>query len=130
MNNYSFLFFLIIPLISCASQKNVLGENQEKKSDTIELVNVPIVEKPFYNKIGEKSDKTEFYIRCSVQDYFIKFCESQVTKEQLESALSKIESPIKTLSVKIEIREGEWDRCDSNQVQSRIGKYVVLHSIE
>jgi len=102
-------------------------ENQTKPE---KIITTPIVEKHFYNKIGEKTDQTEFYIQQSVQDYFIKFCESEITREQLVEALSKIESPIKTLTLKIEIRDGEWDSCDSYPVQSRVGKYAVILSIE
>jgi hypothetical protein len=101
----------------------------EQNHSSVKVISAPIVEKPFYNKVGEKTEITEFYIQQSIQDYFIKFCESKVTKKQLESALYKIESPIKTLTVKIEIREGEWDRCEDYPVQSRIGKYVVLLDI-
>jgi hypothetical protein len=91
--------------------KNVVEIKQEKKNDSIQTISVPIVEKPFYNKVGKKTDFTEFYIQQSVQDYFIEFCESKVTREELETALSKIESPIKTLTVKVELREGLWDNC-------------------
>lgn len=111
---------------SCTSSKTVGGEQNHS---SVKVISAPIVEKPFYNKVGEKTEITEFYIQQSIQDYFIKFCESKVTKKQLESALYKIESPIKTLTVKIEIREGEWDRCEDYPVQSRIGKYVVLLDI-
>lgn len=130
MNNYSFLFFLFILLSSCTSQKNVVGENQEKKSDSVQVINVPIVEKPFYNKAGKKMDFTEFYIQQSVQDYFIKFCESLVKRDELEKELSRIDSPIKTLTLKVVFKEGSWDRCDDDKLQSRVGKYAVLLEIE
>lgn len=126
MNHFTFLLFLVFIFNSCTSSKTV-GEEQNQSS--VKVISAPIVEKPFYNKAGEKTEITEFYIQQSVQDYFIKFCESKVNRKQLESALSKIDSPIKTLTVKIEIREGEWDRCEDYPVQSRIGKYVVLLDI-
>jgi len=130
VKQFSLLFFLIILLVSCASQKNVVEEKQENKSDSIELVSAPIVEKPFFNKAGKKMDFTEFYIQQSAQDYYIKFCESRVSREELETALSKIEGNIKTLTIEVTFKEGLWDSCEDYEVQSRVGKYVVLHEIK
>ena len=127
MKNAIYIVLLVSALCSCSSTKVKHSENQSKSQKTI---TAPIVEKHFYNKVGEKMDQTEYYIQQSIQDYFIKFCESKVTREDLETALSKIESPIKTLTVKVEFREGLWDSCGENEVQSLIGKYVVLHGIE
>lgn len=119
-------------LNSCATQKDVVEEKQTENNDptSVQAIDLPIVEKPFYNKAGKKIDFTEFYIQRSTQDYFIKFCESKVSREELETELSKIESPIKTLTVKVEFRDGLWDSCGESEVQSRVGKYVVLHGIE
>lgn len=130
MKQFYFLLLVTIFLISCSTQKNVVEKKQEKKNDSVQVINVPIVEKPFYNKVGKKMDFTEFYVQQSVQDYFIKFCESKVSREELEAALSKIESPIKTLTVEVEFKEGLWDSCEDYEVQSRVGKYVVLHEIK
>ena len=127
----SVFFILILSILySCASPKMKVEKSPENQTKPEKIITTPIVEKHFYNKIGEKTDQTEFYIQQSVQDYFIKFCESEITREQLVEALSKIESPIKTLTLKIEIRDGEWDSCDSYPVQSRVGKYAVILSIE
>lgn len=130
MKQFSLLFFLIVVLNCCASPEKVVVKNPEKQSDSTQIISAPIVEKSFYSKAGKKTDYTEFYIQQSVQDYFIKFCESKVTREELESALSKIDSPIKTLTVKVEFREGHWDSCDDYEMQSRVGKYAVLLGIE
>lgn len=127
MKNVVFISLFISTLCCCASYKEKNIENESSGGKTI---TAPIVEKHFYNKIGEKQDHTEFYIQQSIQDYFIKFCESEVTRKQLESALAKTNSPIKTLTLKIEIREGRWDSCEDYPVQSRIGKYAVILEIQ
>ena len=48
----------------------------------------------------------DLYLRCSIQDYYIKFCESKVKKE-------------------VEIVKGVWDDC----VLGREGYYVRLLKI-
>lgn len=57
----------------------------EKKGTHI--ISVPIIEKPMVIK-GEVQEMTDLYIERSVQDYFIKFCESKVTRKEVENALS------------------------------------------
>lgn len=127
----AFLFVLTIILISgCSVQKKVVETSKEANTSSGKVISAPIVEKPFYNKIGERMDYTEFYVQQSQQDFFIKFCESNVTSKQLEAALNQIESPIKTLTMKVEFREGNWDSCGEYEVQSRVGRYVVLLGIE
>ncbi len=90
-----------------------------------EYTRCQVVEKPFVNKIGEPSEVKELYLRCSVADYYIKFCESTVSRKDLEPYLNK------GIQVKMEIREGSWDICpeDSEFAQSRIGQYVVIKEI-
>lgn len=130
MKVYFFSIIYLFVFSFCSSPKKSVENTSEKQSKSEKTVTAPIVEKHFYNKIGEKMEQTEYYIQQSVQDYFIKFCESKVTREELESALAKIESPIKTLTLKIEIRDGEWDRCENYPVQSRIGAYAVILEIK
>lgn len=94
-------------------------------------ISAPIVKKPFINKGGKDLGYDEYYVQRSVQDYFIKFCESKVTKEELDKALDESKELIKALTIQAEIREGEWDICpdDPEHMQSRIGKYMVIHKI-
>ena len=81
-------------------------------------------QKPFVIKNGVETDQMELYLRCSIQDYFIKLCESNVAREDLELYLNK------GITVEMEIVDGEWDRCPGDPVvQSRIGKYVTIKSI-
>ena len=95
-----------------------------------QIVSAPVVSKNFVMKNGEVTERTELYLQRSIQDYFIKFCESGITREQLEEHMSTIHSPIKSITVEVEFKEGAWDQCDENQpVQSRMGEYVVIHRI-
>ena len=87
-----------------------------------------IVKKTHVNKACKTFYYYDLYLRCSVQDYFIKFCESSVTKAQIE-ALNLGE--FGNISIEGEIKEGDLDICpnDSTDVQSRIGHYVVIYKI-
>ncbi|MDX1650912.1 MAG: hypothetical protein R3277_00350 [Brumimicrobium sp.] len=120
------LFFL---LLNCSSGKENMYAGTGKSSSKL-TVRAEIVEKQFVNKAGKNTGISEYYVRQSQQDYFIKFCESKVTRKEIEEILSTIEDSIKILEITMEIREGEWDQCDENTVQSRIGRYVVIHKIE
>lgn len=99
--------------------------------DNTYIINVPISEKTFVNKKGVATDKKEFYIQRSIQDYFIKFCESQVSLEELKAAWEKKEGFMKALRLEVEFKKGEWDNCGDTDTapESRIGEYVVIHKI-
>ncbi|MEM7373305.1 MAG: hypothetical protein AAF587_32065 [Bacteroidota bacterium] len=102
----------------------------QKTGDQTYVISAPIVEKRFVKKNGQAIDRKELYIQRSIQDYFIKFCESAVSREELEQELAKIDGLIKTLTVEVEFRDGAWDICDEqDQQQSRMGKYVIVHKI-
>lgn len=91
-----------------------------------EWTSCQLIEKAFVKKNGQPTDIKEFYLRCSVQDYFIKLCESDITPEQLIPFVDQ------GISVKMEVKEGEWDVCpgDEVEVQSRIGEYIVISEIK
>ena len=149
MNNLLFLV-LVLSLLACnpacSYQTEMSDKNnkhpQNKKTLTSEagrtILTGPIVSKNFIMKNGKSTDKVEYYLRASVQDYFIKFCESKVSKETLESYLKQADLPDimgdKVVSLEVEIiREGSWDICESsleNQQKSRIGDYIIVHSIQ
>ena len=84
-----------------------------------------VVEKGFRKKNGKTSGHTELYLRCSIQDYFIKFCESQVSKDEVLRYLNR------GIEVEMEVLEGEWDSCpdDKYPVQSRVGYYAIIKKI-
>lgn len=95
----------------------------QDKSNVQEMtVGAEIVEKVFVNKGGKVTNYKELYLRCSVQDYFIKLCESKVSKEELMKYVDK------GVTVHVEIREGMWDHCDPNPAyaQSRTGLYAAI----
>lgn len=128
-----FTFIIIFSFLSCSSQKDMDKSKNKMKNITTEkgtsIVTAPIVTKKFIKKNGEPSDFAEYYLQRSVDDFFIKFCESQITLAQLKEALDKIESPIKTLTLEVEFKTGSWDICDDIEAQSRIGDYVIIHRI-
>ena len=97
-----------------------------RKNPNNPYTNCLLIEKSFQNKIGKTGDFKELYLRCSVQDYFIKLCESKVTRSELLKYLNQ------GISVSMEIRQGDWDICpgDTMPIQSRIGSYAVIHKIK
>lgn len=132
-----FVLLLIVPfLFSCSTSHDAQIPVHEMKpdlsaSDSTFIISAPLVEKKFVMKNGKEMDFTEWYIRRSVQDYFIKFCESSITRKDLENALNaRLESMQKILKLEIQYKEGSWDICDDNLMQqSRIGRYVIIHKI-
>ena len=102
----------------------------ESSGDQKYIISAPLVVKYFRKKNGELTDRKELYIRRSIQDYFIKLCESKVSFEDLESYLPETEEEIKVVKLEVEFREGNWDSCDEDEEsQSRVGEYVVVHQI-
>lgn len=138
-------FFSLIFLLSCNTSKKADNNNnegkvqieqtdpsnitKEKNTSSIKTISAPIIMKNFYSKKGEMTDIKEYYVQQSVQDYFIKFCESDITSKELKEALDQQEDMIKTLTLRVEIKEGLWDQCEDYEVQSRMGKYMVIYEI-
>lgn len=122
-------------LWSCSVKKeNAMTKNKVQDKTTGNnkvIITAPLVEKSFMKKNGVSTGRTEWYIERSVQDYFIKFCESKITREALEKHLKpKKNNLIQTLTLEVEFKEGSWDICDENyEQQSRIGNYVIIHRI-
>jgi hypothetical protein len=89
-----------------------------------------IIEQTFVNKAGKPMENVkELYFRLSEEEiYFIKYLYSEgaITAEHLRPYLDK---PITILG---EIRDGLWDVSEDNPygAQSRIGKYMVVFSIQ
>ena len=121
-------------LFSCSTSKektsqqnNVSDKNPAEKPY---LITAPIVKKQFVNKAGRTTDHVEYYIQQSIQDYFIKFCESSVTENALKEQLNRIQGDPKTLRLIVEKKNGSWDICDDDfEVQSRIGDYMIITKI-
>jgi len=117
--------------LSCSIRK----EKEQSVYDTpnpvaYTIITAPIVKKNFVNKAGRTTDHVEYYIQRSIQDYYIKFCESNVSIKELNEKLESIDGDIKALQLEVEFRNGEWDICDENhEAQSRIGEYAVILKI-
>lgn len=123
-------FILLVSLFSCSSQKETTLQNKELPKEMglteSQTTSCQLVEKEFINKGGKVTEYKELYLRCSIQDYFIKLCESKVTRKELEPYINS------GITVKMEIKQGMWDHCDPNPAyaQSRTGTYVSILSIE
>jgi len=118
---------LILFLFSCHNTAELKKSGEKKPQNPNQMVLTgQIIEKPFYKKNGQQTDLTELYFRASIQDYFIKFCESQVERVAVEPFIDQ------ALSIHAEIREGNWDICptDPSEMQSRIGSYIIIQSIQ
>lgn len=131
-----FILILGVIILLNACERKALNSNtsmatkktpDEKSSDSTYIISVPVVAKPFYKKNNVKTDFNEYYLQRSNQDYFIKFCEGKVSRDELETALSQVEGDIKVLKMEVEFKKGLWDVCDGNMdQQSRVGDYVIL----
>lgn len=119
---------------SCSSQKKVImSKNKTKDISSSEgkyIISAPIVIKNFVKKNGELTKHEEFYIRRSIQDYYIKFCESKISREDIENHLATMDKEIKVATLEVEFLDGYWDICDDDfEQQSRMGAYVIIHRI-
>lgn len=119
-----FLLFIIPFLISCKTPETTSTPLKVKDPNSPYTTCV-LIEKAFVNKGGKITDYKELYLQCSIQDYFIKICESNVTLEELKPFINS------GIKIKMEIKEGMWDHCsnDPAYAQSRMGTYVVIKEI-
>ncbi len=134
---FSLCLFISFLFISCQSNKESSTMKNTNKTMDLEsedghfLISAEVVKKQFVNKAGKSSDIYEYYLRRSIQDYFIKFCESKVSSEDIDAYLEKQKDRfIQTINVEVEFRDGEWDNCGDGEQQSRVGEYVVIHKIK
>lgn len=123
-------FILFSFLLSCASTSYVEPESPvEDEKNTVGksyIISARVVERERIVN-GEPLAKTDFYLERSIQDYFIKFCESIVSREELEKNLNRQRASIKILHAEVEYKEGEWDSCDENDnINSRSGSYIII----
>jgi hypothetical protein len=110
-----------------------MSKNKTKDISSSEgkhIISVPVVIKNFVKKNGEMTTHKEFYIRRSIQDYYIKFCESKISRDDLENHLATMDNEIKIVTLEVEFLDGYWDICDDDfEQQSRMGAYVIIHRI-
>jgi hypothetical protein len=125
MKKLTFLSFLILSILfSCANKKEIITGKSMSLNES-GTTSCQLIVKELTNKGGKVAEYKEMYLRCSVQDYFIKLCEGNVTAEQLKPFINS------GIEVEMEIRHGIWDHCNENvaYAQSRTGPYVVIKSI-
>jgi len=107
-----------------------MKQKEQTKPSKKQILTAPIVLKSFSNKNGEPNEQKEYYLQASIQDYYIKFCESSISQKDLENHLSSLTGLIKVVTLEIEYRDGFWDICNENmEKQSRSGKYIIIHRI-
>jgi hypothetical protein len=131
---FSVFIIALSILFSCSTSKEKTSQqnnvSDKNPAENSYLITAPIVKKQFVNKAGRTTDHIEYYIQQSIQDYFIKFCESNISIKELNEKLENIEGDIKALQLEVEMREGDWDICDGNhEIQSRVGEYMVILKI-
>jgi hypothetical protein len=118
MKNLFLIIFLTASAVSFSQTKTPSKTN-------VTTTGCEVVEKAFVNKGGKTSEFKELYLRCSIQDYFIKFCESKVPLKKMKKYINQ------GLTVTYEVREGEWDICEGDpEMQSRIGTYAIVLKIK
>lgn len=113
-------------IVACNNSKEIAQSKGMSKTEAKPYIySCQLIEKEFVNKGGKMTGFKELYLRCSVQDYFIKLCESSVTKKELEPYIDK------GISVEVEVKDGMWDHCSDNlaEVQSRMGPYIIIKKI-
>ncbi len=119
------IFVLFIQ--SCAMKKETtpIREKTVDKENPLKRTG-EIIEKTFVNNNGEIGNFTELYFRASIQDYYIKFCESAVKKEDLIPFIGKV------ITVDAEIVIGNFDTCPGEQSPQEIreGHYMVIKKFE
>ena len=119
-----FMFIFSLSIIACSETKETTNAKSISMGDS-NTTTCQLIEKSFTNKGGKITEYKELYLRCSIQDYFIKICEGNVTKDELTKYLNS------GIEVEMEIKEGMLDHCDTNPAyaQSRTGTYIVIKKI-
>lgn len=124
------LTFALLMLLntSCGVENKSMNKSKSVlTSDNWEVVSVPVVEKHSETKNGKVTTHTDYYLQRSMGDYFIKFCESEITREEFEEEYAKSKDDlVRAMTLEIQIKKGQLDDCLDSQAQSRIGEYVVV----
>lgn len=121
-----YFFTIVILNVSCSPHKNLV---LNKKT----IVSAHIIEKDFLSKSQKRNLNIpkDYYLRIkNNEDYFIKFCSSTITKNELKALIKKHDT--KTFTLEVELLDGDWDICNpslENIQQSRVGRYVIIHNI-
>jgi hypothetical protein len=120
---FCFIFTAALLFGACKSSSNT---EKSMNTNDFTVVDAVLQRHPFVKKNGQPMDFQEYYLQIGEDEYFVKFCEGKVESKALE----KLENGAR-IRAKLSIKEGLWDVCDDNRdQQSRVGKYVVLYSLE
>ena len=131
---YMILLNLLISNACSVSYKNSNNDSLSKKEllsskNSLRTYSGQVVSKTTETKGSKNPNQGDLYFRLSTGDYFIKFCESDVAFDQIEPFIQN-EFEIKSVTLEIEFKEGEWDNCkEPGYVQSRTGPYVIIKKI-
>ena len=83
-----------------------------------------LVKQPFINKAGKTAETVDdYYLHTNSKKYFIKFCESTITQQQIDPFTNQI------ITVDVKLAQGAWDACGPEEAQSRIGEYITILKI-
>lgn len=135
---HRFSWLLLILFVFCTPSCTIHKREHMKKNKVADIstgdhkyiLTAPIVSKNFVKKNGAPSSNKEIYIQRSIQDYYIKFCESKIKREVLEDYLANKTGLMKVVTLEVELKNGYWDICDENFMQqSRMGEYMIIHRI-
>lgn len=136
---HRFSWLLLILVVFCMPSCTLLHQKENMKKNKMAdtstgdhkfILTAPIVSKSFVKKNGAATNHKEYYIQRSIQDYYIKFCESKIKRKVLEDYLANKSGLIKTVTLEVELKNGHWDICDENFMQqSRMGEYMIIHRI-
>lgn len=116
MNNIIRQILVVFSLTSllslCVIPQIVLSQPRTKTAYTKTAAGNIIMSGPIVG-IGDKD--SPFSMRQSIQDYYIKFCESKVSQEQFKRYYSELDSLMKIAKLEVEFRHGNLDNCEANE---------------
>ena len=105
-------------------------QKDESTQNNRVIISAPIVKKKKVDLLGITHEVDEFYVRRSIQDYFIKFCESDVNRAKFNQRFEANSSLINTMKLEVTFKTGYWDNCiEKVDDKSRQGEYVIIHQI-
>ncbi|CAM1341731.1 hypothetical protein [Tenacibaculum amylolyticum] len=123
MKNMTKIYFFTVLFVIC----NITCSTSQENKRTI---TVPVFYKNFTKKNGITTDKKELYIQHATKGFYVKFCESKIRRQDLETFLAKNKKETKKITVEVAFKNGVWDICDDNYLQqSRKGDYAIIYKI-
>ena len=132
---YMVLLNLLISNACSVSNKNTNNYDVSKDKELLSSKNNlrtysgQVVSKTTETKGSKNPNQEDLYFRLSTGDYFIKFCESDITFDHIAPFIQN-EFEIKSVTLEIEFKDGEWDNCNvPGYVQSRTGPYIVIKKV-